>query len=54
MKKTKIIFPLIFTIICLVPFLLYFVESEPKQKDLANVQIEFLKINDQIPVIFHS
>jgi zinc protease len=52
MKKTKIIYPLIFTIICLVPFLLYFVESKPKQNDLADVQIEFLKINDEIPVIF--
>ncbi len=52
MKKTKIIYPLIFAVICLVPFLLYFIESEPKHKDLADVQIEFLKINDKIPIIF--
>ncbi|MDC0857150.1 pitrilysin family protein [Rickettsiales bacterium] len=52
MKKTKIIYPLVFTIICIVPFLLFFVESEPKHKDLADVQIEFLELNNEIPVIF--
>jgi zinc protease len=52
MKKTKIIIPFFLLSLLVIPFILLLIDKKINNYDIAELNVEFLNINNQVPVIF--